>query len=261
MAIIKSYQENEGVLIFDSALDSRLSTYDAQHLDVLEKAEPYHFWFQNRCDKICHTFHQFVHKKSRILEIGGGTGFVAEKMLKLGYSIELGEVHSNGLNYAKKKGIKKLYQFDLFSPPFDEEFDVICLFDVLEHLNDEGLALSCIKKMLKPGGLIILTVPAHQWLWSQEDVIAGHKRRYTKKHLEVLFHSSKMAPLHIRYFFSAILPFLFLRRWVKKDPSFDLKLNFFMNRLCDLLTKSEFYLEGLLPNFAGGSLIGVAQKN
>lgn len=260
MAIIKSYQEKDGVFIFDSVLDARLSTYDAGHLDVLEKAEPYHFWFQNRRDKICHIFREFVPKRARILEIGGGTGFIAEKMLNLGYSIEMGEVHCNGLNYAKKKGIKKLYQFDLFNPPFDEEFDVICLFDVFEHLNDELQALTCIKKMLKAGGMLILTVPAHRWLWSHEDVIAGHKRRYIKKHMDSLFHSAEMETVHLKYFFSAILPFLFLRKWVRKND-FELKLNFCMNKLCDFLTKSEFYLDPLLPNIAGGSLLAVARKN
>lgn len=261
MAIIKPYQEKEGILIFDSVLDESLSTYDAHHLDVLEKAETYHFWFQNRCAKICCIFDDFVPKKSRILEIGGGTGFIAEKMLEQGYSIEMGEVHSNGLNYAKKKGIKKLYQFDLFHPPFEEEFDVICLFDVLEHLSDDQLALTCIKKMLKPAGMLILTVPAHSWLWSHEDVIAGHKRRYTKDHLETLFQRVGMESLHNRYFFSAILPFLFLRKLSKKNSTFEIKLNVFLNKFCDFLTQSEFYLDRLLPNVAGGSLLAVAQKN
>ena len=86
---------------------------------------------------------------------------MAEKLQELGYSVDVSDIHSNGLQYAKKRGLQKLYQFDLFNPPFEEEFDVICLFDVLEHLSDEKQALECLKKMLKPGGLIILTVPAH----------------------------------------------------------------------------------------------------
>jgi hypothetical protein len=123
--------------------------------------------------------------------------------------------------------------------------------------------------MLKPGGLIILTVPAHSWLWSRDDVIAGHYKRFTKKHLKNAFLSSGLQPLHLRYFFSAILPFLLLRSWIKKDTGLPLNkddvleimLNPLMNKMMHLLTQSEFHLDGLLPIIAGGSLLGIAQRS
>lgn len=256
------------IRIFDSCLNSSLSTYDADHLNVLEKVEQHHFWFQYRREKICQIFQKYVHKNARILEVGGGTGFIAQKLINLGFSIEMGDIHLNGLQYAGQKGISKLYQFDLFQPPFQEEFDLICLFDVLEHLSDDRQALLSLKKMVRPGGLMIFTVPAHMWLWSREDVIAGHKRRYTKKKLEQLFHASNLAPLHISYFFSAILPFLYLRKWLHKDDAsvlkaeekFEAKLAPFLNKFCSALTKTEFFLEPLLPNLAGGSLLGIVKK-
>jgi SAM-dependent methyltransferase len=269
MPLLRAYQEKNAVLVFDSALEESLSTYESSHLDILAKAEKSHFWFKNRREKICQTFKRFVPKNARILEIGAGTGFVAEKLQELGYSIEVSDIHSNGLLYAKKRGLQKLYQFDLFNPPFEEEFDVICLFDVLEHLSDEEEALDCLKKMLKPGGLIILTVPAHSWLWSRDDVIAGHHRRFTKKHLKNAFLSSGLQPLHLSYFFSAILPFLLLRRWKKKDTGLplrkaeilEIKMQPLMNKVMHFLTQSEFYLDGVLPNIAGGSLLGIAQRS
>ncbi|HEY5235118.1 MAG TPA: hypothetical protein VIJ14_02970, partial [Rhabdochlamydiaceae bacterium] len=123
--------------------------------------------------------------------------------------------------------------------------------------------------MLKPGGLIILTVPAHSWLWSRDDVIAGHHTRFTKKHLKEAFLSAELQPLHLSYFFSAILPFLLLRRWMKKDTGLplgkddilEIKMQPLMNQMMDLLTQSEFYLDKLLPNIAGGSLLGIAQRS
>ncbi len=269
MPLVRPYQEKNDVLIFDSALEESLSTYVASHLDVLAEAEKSHFWFKNRREKICQTFQRHVPTNARILEIGAGTGFVAEKLQELGYSVDVSDIHSNGLQYAKKRGLQKLYQFDLFNPPFEEEFDVICLFDVLEHLSDETQALECLKKMLKPGGLIILTVPAHAWLWCRDDVIAGHYKRFTKKHLEKAFTSSGLKPTHLRYFFSGILPFLLLRRWLKKDTGLplskddvlEIKINPLMNKTMDLLTQSEFILDGVLPNIAGGSLLGIAQRS
>lgn len=266
MSYTRKFYQEEGLLIFDPELDNRCSTYDAKHLDVLENTEESHFWFKNRRHKICNIFEAYVPKSSRILEIGGGTGFIAAKLQKLGFSIEMADIHSNGLRQAKKKGISKLYQFDLFNPPFQQAFEVICLFDVLEHLSDPIKAIECLKKMLKPKGIIILTVPAHQWLWSRDDVVARHHQRFTKTTLLKLFQQTHLTPLYMRYFFSAILPFLLMRRIIRrddklplrKDELFKTEIPLICNYFFDLLTRLEFHIEKFLPNIAGGSLLAVA---
>jgi 2-polyprenyl-3-methyl-5-hydroxy-6-metoxy-1,4-benzoquinol methylase len=264
---LRDYAEKDGILIFDQQLDERFSTYNSQHLDQIKQAESSHFWFASRRDKICKTFDKYVEKNARILEIGGGTGYVAEKLQQTGYTVELSDAASNGLIYAKNRGIQKLYQFDLYHPPFKEAFDVICLFDVLEHLDDEKKALNQLKTMLKPGGTIILTVPAHQCLWSDSDVVAGHKKRYTKKTLSQAFFRSGFKPLSLRYFFILILPFLLLRTWTEKvqrssdNEELNLSIPLWLSSFFRLLTKLEFFMDRFLPNLAGGSLLGVAKKN
>ncbi len=260
MALIRNFQENDGVFVFDSAIDGTLSTYDAHHLKTLARVEENHFWFQMRRDKICKTVERYVPKSARILEIGGGTGFVASKIQQLGFKIAMADIHAEGFEWAKNRGISPLYQFDLFNPPFEAEFDVICLFDVLEHLHDPLQAMTCLKRMLKPQGTLILTLPAHMWLWSQSDLIAGHVCRYTKRKLKQLCEQSHLQLVHARYFFTAILPLLFLRKWSKKEAStFDPKISPFLNTLLGAITRSEFYLDRFLPNFAGGSLLAVAK--
>lgn len=266
--MIRDFQDREGVLIFDSQLNESDLSYDSHHLDRLAVAEPVHFWFKHRRDHICRLFNRFVAKDARILEIGGGTGFVAAALAKEGFGVELSDVHANGLCYSKKRGINKLYQFDLFQPPFAEEFDVVCLFDVLEHLHDAAEAVRCLKSMLKPGGLLILSVPAHQWLWSRDDVIAGHFERYNKKKLDEIFHICGVKRLYMRYFFLIILPFLLLRRWLKKDcgspvktsEKVELEIHPLANCVLDYLTRAEGVLGHCLPNWAGGSLFAIAQK-
>lgn len=268
MPLIRDYSIKENIYIFDSDLDPSRSVYDAHHLQDLENMESNHFWCKTRRDKICQFFEQKIDKKARILEIGGGTGFVAQQLIKLGFSVEMADIHFNGLKFAQEKGIEKLYQFDLYNPPFQEEFDVICLFDVLEHQKDDKHAMECLKKMLKPGGKILLTVPAHQWLWNRDDRINGHHCRYTKKALRDLCQSCDMIANHIEYFFIFIVPLLFARTYLKRDRGEDvaneeklkLEVPLGLNQACYALTKLEFLLTRWLPNVVGGSLLLMAEK-
>lgn len=264
--IIRPYKESRGIFIFDENLDITTSTYKSEHLNEIAKAENQHFWFLNRRDKICKIFTKHVDKSARILEIGSGTGFVAAHLQTLGYNVDVSDVATNGLAFAKNRGLKQLYQFDLFNPPFEETYDVICLFDVIEHLHEDKLGLEMVKKMLKPAGKIILTVPAHSWLWNTDDILAGHKRRYTKNQLDDLFKQCTLEPTYIKYFFIFILPFLLLRRMIKSDSKgkIESKANFNIPALANILfhklTKLEFRLSALLPNIMGGSIIGIAKK-
>ena len=266
MPIIRDFEQKDGILIFDKELDKG-STYEAHHLESLREVEDTHFWSSSRRDKICQTFDRHVDKQASILEIGGGTGYVAEKLLEKGFSVDMADIHSNGLCFAKKRGIQKLFQFDLFYPPFEKEYDVVCLFDVLEHLKEEKKALACLKKILKPGGKLIFTVPAHGWLWSRDDHIAGHERRYTKKYAEKVLAEGGFELLKMEYFFSAIIPFLYLRRLLRKDggdsisqvKTVDFSIHPLFNSIFKCATKTEFFLQNYLPNKVGGSLLALAR--
>jgi 2-polyprenyl-3-methyl-5-hydroxy-6-metoxy-1,4-benzoquinol methylase len=267
MSLIRKYKTKDNILIFDSDMDPSLSAYDSHLLGDLEDMESKHFWFKTRRDKITQLFQQKIEKNMRILEIGGGTGFVSQELKNQGFSIEMGDIHYNGLKYAQEKGIEKLYQFDLFNPPFRKEFDVICLFDVLEHQKEDKKALECLKRMLKPQGKIILTVPAHQWLWNRDDQINGHYRRYTKKSLAQICKDCHLKIKHVEYFFTFIVPFLYLRTFlnpatniqIKTDEKLKMNLPLGMNSVCTFLTKLEFRLAKLLPNGMGGSLLMMAE--
>ena len=131
----------------------------------------------------------------------------------------MGELHLNGLRYAREYGVDKCYQFDLFEPPFQEHFKAVALFDVLEHLEDDKKALQNIHSILKPDGQIVLTVPVHQWLWNRDDRIACHKKRYTKKDLCEVVKSAGFKTETIEFFFCRITPLLLLRRFLKPDHS------------------------------------------
>ncbi|MBU0664950.1 MAG: class I SAM-dependent methyltransferase [Proteobacteria bacterium] len=270
MALTKHPVIIDGIICYlPNSLDG-FADYHSVGLDNLYAAENTHFWFITRREKICGAFKKYVPNHSRIMEIGAGTGYVAEGLQKIGYQVAVGEYHLSGLKYAKQKGIEECYQFDLFEPPFENEFDAIGMFDVIEHLEDDVFAMQQASRMIKPGGYLFVTVPAHQWLWSRNDKIAAHKRRYNKR---MIINSVEIGGLEIvemSYFFASILPLLFLRKLIyrdhdgvviEKERQKKIPINLLLNKFLLILTRVENYFSQWLPNIAGGSLLLVAKKH
>ncbi len=260
----------DGIPCFTEKVPDDHNDYHTTGLDTLLSAEKEHFWFISRQKRIINTFLKHLPLKSRILEIGAGTAYVANGLQHAGYALAVGELHFSGLQYAKEKGIDECYQFDLFSPPFREEFDAIGMFDVLEHLEEDVHALQQVSKMLKPGGKLFITVPAHQWLWSRDDAIAAHKRRYSKKALVATVESAGLLVHDMQFFFISILPLLLLRRLLNSDRrtlvteqerEAGIHIHPVMNQLLLKLTQLENHFSRWLPNVAGGSLFCVVKKH
>jgi len=261
----------DGITCFKPDIAEDYPDYHAAGLDSLYASEKEHFWFISRRERIILAFEKYSTKFSRIFEIGAGTGYVAQGLQKAGYKVAVGEIHLSGLRYAKKNGIKECYQLDLFSPPFQDEFDAIGMFDVLEHLNDDSRAVHEVSKMLTPGGNLYITVPAHRWLWSEDDEIAAHKRRYNKKTITQTVESAGLQVKEVHYFFITILPLLYLRHLLKSGNNSEINennhktisfhINPVINKLLLVLTRLENRLSKWLPNIAGGSLLLVATRN
>ncbi len=263
--IIRDYKEVDGIYIFDGDIKEEHQDYDSTGLDIIFQHEEKHFWFITRKEFILKNLRKFISKDDRILDAGGGTGDIAKYLIDNGYTnVAVGDMHINGLRYAKSKGIKNCYRFNLFEPPFKDEFDVVCIFDVLEHIKEDLLILENINKMLKQNGKIVITVPAHQCLWSNFDVLSGHKRRYTKKEMERLLNNTGFQILYARYFFISIVPLIFLRKLILSKSlglkNTDLSINPFINRSLLLISRIENSLNHSLPNIMGSSLLVIGEK-
>lgn len=172
--------------------------YAAAFFERLFDVEERHFWFRARNRVIASVVRQQTRQLApgyRVLEVGCGTGNVlrllAQACIK-GSVVGL-DLLEAGLRYARRRASCPLVQGDLRNLPFRPGFSVIGLFDVLEHQPDDLGLLRDLRALLALDGVLILTVPAHQFLWSYFDEASRHCRRYE---LDDLSDRSICLPLH-----------------------------------------------------------------
>ena len=140
--IIRDFLEEDNIKIFDRDIRENHADYNAKGLDNLYAQEEDNFWFIARKEYIFQTIKQFISMNEKIIEIGAGTGNVSRYFQNNGYkNISVGEMHLNGLKYAKDYGVKECYQFNLLNTPFEDEFNAVFMFDVLEHIEEDDFAL------------------------------------------------------------------------------------------------------------------------
>ncbi|HCU01670.1 MAG: Methyltransferase type 11 [Candidatus Moranbacteria bacterium GW2011_GWE1_35_17] len=258
-----------GVVYFKPEIDETFESYNPNALDVFYKYEKEHFWFKIRRDFILKIFSKYVKKSSLVMEVGTGTGNIARELKNNGYDVVISDVHKQFLDFEKNKIIEKRYQFDVNEPPFEDHFNAIGMFDVLEHTEEDEQVLKNIRKMLKDDGKIIITVPAHSWLWNKYDY--SHKRRYNLKRIREIFKNSGFDILEAKHFFVSIMPLLFIRALIErdngnKDSADDLAeqqmaINPIINKILYTILSLECKLIANISPKIGGSIIVVAQKS
>ncbi len=137
-----------------------------------------------------------------------------------GVNIEGGDLFLEALQFCRKRVDVPLYQLDALNTPFaDEQYDVVGLFDVIEHIDDDEAVLKEAYRICKPGGRVILTVPAHKWLWSYFDVMSCHKRRYSKKELRQKLQRAGFTVEKVSFYVFFLFPVFFLYRAVENMRS------------------------------------------
>jgi 2-polyprenyl-3-methyl-5-hydroxy-6-metoxy-1,4-benzoquinol methylase len=261
-------EREDGIVLFNLDIPDDHEDFKSEGLGPLHGHEQKHPWFQHRVKIIHKAFRVHARKNDEILEVGAGTGYTAHTLKEAGYgNLSIGEMHKSGLRYAREYGLENLYQFDIRTPPFREHFDVVALFDVLEHIADDELAVRNIHDMLRPGGRVILTVPAHWWLWSRIDELSGHHRRYNRKAIASLFEAAGFEILECRYFFTALVPALLARSLLSRKATWETIVSesgLTVSRLGNLALRMASgpgdFLFAPLRQFVGGSLLAVARK-
>jgi SAM-dependent methyltransferase len=200
------------------AAESHWSAFDAAGIRRLVAAEDRHFWFRARNQIIAALIAPTIEALPdgfRILEVGCGSGNVLRVLQRLARDrgvVEALELSPEAAEVARARtglSVTNGYLSDLDT---SASFDLIAAFDVLEHIADEDAVLQQMRERLLPGGRLVLTVPAHQALWSSFDVASGHVRRYERATLSRALRTAGFRVEYMSYFMSLLFPPMWLRR-------------------------------------------------
>ena len=155
--------------------------------------------------------------RCRVLEIGCGTGNTL-RVLRETFSpdsLVVGvDLFQEGLAYARRRIAVPLVCARIEQPPFAVPFDLVGMFDVLEHIDDDGAGLREVRRLTTPGGYFMVTVPAHRALWSQFDEESHHCRRYEPDELRERLTAAGFAVEYLTPFMSTLYPIVRLSRWL-----------------------------------------------
>jgi SAM-dependent methyltransferase len=233
--------------------------------DRMAELDQQHWWYRARREVLAELIRRAVRPpaNARVLEIGCGTG---HNLAMLG---EFGAVEAIEVDPAARAMAERRLGRSVGSAPLPQldgvekgAYDLIGSFDVIEHIADDAAALESIAARLKPGGKFVMTVPAHQWMWSAHDVVNHHQRRYSKGGLRRLVERSPLKLEALGYFNSLLFPLAVAARVAGKirgkDDSDDALPPRLLNMMLEKAFAAERHLVGRVPLTPGLSLFAVA---
>jgi SAM-dependent methyltransferase len=214
------YTEVQGIKCFSPDVASSYADYPDGGFDLTDKSGESSFWVRSR-NRLFKSFvqnHLAATGKTKFLEIGCGTGgFIQQLVENEKLEITGSEIYLKGLLYAKKNLPEvDFIQFDVTQGVVGKEFDIIVAFDVIEHIDDDIAAISNIRKMLRQGGTLVITVPQHKFLWSKLDEIVKHKRRYSRRELVVKLQVNGFDIEYCTSFLFVLFPLMLISRLFDK---------------------------------------------
>lgn len=263
----------DGYPAFAPEMAGKCEGFNAQYHLQLASLLTHCFWFRGRSKLVLWALEEFFPAARSFLEVGCGTGDVLATLAGSRPELALvgGDMHVEALRLASPRVDRAVFiQVDARSLPYQEEFDVLGAFDVLEHVDKDQVALGEFFRSARRGGGIIVTVPQHPTLWSRWDEFSAHQRRYTR---QALIRRVEAAGFRVRWmtsFMTLLFPALLASRValaLRATPtaSSDLFpmlrlprfLDRYFERICDL-EKQLLTKRVSLP--LGGSLLCVGVK-
>ena len=233
--------------------------------EQMAELDEVHWWYVARRKVLKSLIERRVHlpANARVLEVGCGTGHNLAMLGSFG-RIDAVELDPEARAVAEKRLGRKISSARLPALRGIERgaYDLVAALDVVEHIDDDSATMKSLASCLKPGGKLVVTVPAHQWMWSRHDELNHHKRRYSKQALRKLIEDSPLKLEVVGYFNSILFPLAVAARLASKasgksggEESLPVKP---VNYLFERVFAAERGLVGRVPLTPGLSLFAVA---
>lgn len=236
--------------------------------DRMAELDATHWWYRARRDVLARLIERSVSlpAEARILEVGCGTGHNLPMLQRFG-RVDATEIDGFARVIASKRlghAVRDAALPELKGVP-ERTYDLVAILDVLEHVEEDRAALVSMAGKLRTGGRILLTVPAHPWMWSAHDEVNHHKRRYTKKSFRAAVAEAGLKIELLTYFNSLLFPVAAAARLAGRatgnKDSDDALPPAPVNKLLERIFRAEAYAIGRLPFPPGVSLAAIVSAS
>lgn len=241
---------------------------DPSLYDTTFAQEESHWWFAARRAIVFDQLRPLrsrVPAEARILDVGCGTGRNLLELQRLGQSVGI-DIEQRPLAYTRSRGLNDLVQASADRLPFhDETFEIVTMLDLLEHLDDDVAGASEVYRVLKPGGVAVIFVPAYRWLWGPQDDVSHHRRRYTPFALRRTLQAAGFDIVRLSHANLLLLPLVLAGRAVLRasrrhvDTENGLHPSW-SNNLLRSIFRAELYLLRAINLPLGVSLLCIVRK-
>ena len=228
-------------------------------LDVISDAKKFNKWIYDTINPYC---------KGKVLEIGSGIGNISSLFLENNQAIVLSDIRDIYLDrlkdrFTREKSLQEIIKLDFVAHDFSERyadyldtFDTVFALNVVEHIEDDCLAIANCKLLLKKGGKLIILVPAYQSLYNSFDKELFHFRRYTKKSLQNVFQENDFSIIHSKYFNLAGILGWYISGKLQRNKTIPENQMKFFNQLVPVFK----FVDRIIFNKVGLSVIVVGEK-
>lgn len=192
-----------------------------QEYERMRALEDWYWWFVARREAALRFLDDYAPKRNtlRVLDAGCGTGALLDDLARRPHTEAVGvDVSPEALALTRARGAaKRLVGGDLTRLPLAENrFDAVTALDVLEHVQDDRAAAAEIARALRPGGVLVVSVPAYRFLWSAHDVALHHQRRYVAGELRRVLEDAGLEIVRLTYLLTLLLPIAVAVRWSQR---------------------------------------------